>query len=155
MNWLNRLFTKYRHPKSATKFNVLAQFIYDLRHSKYPKTQMDIYYDKQLVLQLFNQKDINSWELKIPIIPDKNGGVLIALSFNKEIIDDEQNFDRFFKSPFFKSSVLLSHSGAESYFIAYPSSMSDNAIAEKVKNILNQVYLIDDSAELAVYVRAF
>ena len=155
MNWLNRLFSRNKQPYLETDSTTLKQFINSLRKSRYPKTQMDIVYEKQIVLQMFNQKDLDNWELKVPITSDEDGGVLIALSFNEEKIGNEQNFDRFFRTSFFKDFVSLTHDNTESYFLAYSNSMADSDIAEKVKNILRQVYLIEDKTPLEVFVRAF
>jgi hypothetical protein len=128
-------------------------FLLDLMNSPYPKTQMDVFCNGEIIIQAFNQADAKSWGFELPLSPD--GGILLNLFFHK---GKAEKHERFKKLPYLKefNLVKLDKERVYSYYLVVSSKVAVATIAMKIDQIVNDMCEIEQSVNsIEVYVRAF
>ncbi|MEZ5045306.1 MAG: hypothetical protein R2828_35755 [Saprospiraceae bacterium] len=155
MNWFKTLLGVKRKSTQKVKVTSLEEFIGSLKNSKSPRTQMDVFYEEQIVMQVYNQYDVKNWDMELPETLYKEGGILVELSFNKNKRNNKANLERFKEAHFFSEFVLFEEGITESYFLPISSLVSDKAIERKISEIIYSVYNLEKSDQLDVLVRSF
>lgn len=127
----------------------------DLVNSKFPKTQMDVFYKGQVVLHVFNQSDVRTWSFKLPL--HEEGGIVINLFFNDRKQNNEENHQRFKSSSFSNDFILRKmHRGKiSSYYLPVSKSVSLKNAANDIIEMLSTVYEIEADEPLEIFVRVY
>lgn len=133
----------------------IKELLYSLINSEYPRTQMDIFYQGQVIMQIYNQSDVKKWDVDLPITLSENGGVVMDLTFTKGKINNSENFKRFLESPFFDEFISSREKSIQSYFSSISNPFSLDTLAKKVTDIIFTVYEIKSPEKIEVFVRAF
>jgi hypothetical protein len=127
----------------------------ELINSKYPKTQIDIHFEQQVVLHVFNQSDAKNWSINVPL--DKEGGILINLFFNQNKKNNSQNFMRFEKCEFYQDFTLIEMNKGKvlAYYAPVSKLVSISDAAMKICRIIIEVYDLNKFDPLDIYVRIY
>lgn len=138
-----------------TNQSSLEKCLKDLVNSNFPKTQMDVFYKGQVVLHVFNQSDVSTWNFKLPL--HEEGGIVINLFFNDRKLDNEENHQRFKGASFFGDFILRKmHRGKiSSYYLPVSKSVSQKNAANSIIEILSTVYQIEADEPLEIFVRVY
>jgi hypothetical protein len=132
--------------------NSIEQSLEDLMNSHYPKTQMDVFYKGQIVLQVFNQSDVKKWSIELPL--NEEGGMVINLFFHK---NKEDNHERFKRADFYSDFSLkkLNKGKVNSYYVPISKNVPYKEISNRLQKIILEVYDIEKEEPLEILVRAF
>jgi hypothetical protein len=135
--------------------NSIKQGLMELINSKYPKTQIDIHFEQQVVLHVFNQSDAKNWSINVPL--DKEGGILINLFFNQNKKNNSQNFMRFEKCEFYQDFTLIEMNKGKvlAYYAPVSKLVSISDAAMKICRIIIEVYDLNKFDPLDIYVRIY
>ena len=135
--------------------NLIKDSLSQLINSELPKTQMEIYYNEQIVLQVFNIADVKKWNLKIPLRLED--GILLDIFFHKKKKHNRKYFSRFKKSSFFQEFVLVETESGKirSYYSIIPENITEELASEKIFKIINEICHLKDGKPVDILVRAF
>lgn len=127
----------------------------DLINSPYAGTQMDVFYKGQVILQAFNQSDAKNWDSDLLL--NKEGGIILNLFFNKNKRNNKENYLRFKKSPFYKDFMFeeMNKGRVHSYSCPISKNVSTRDLANRIIEIIVEVYEIEEKEPLEILVRAF
>jgi len=135
--------------------NSLERSLRDLINSRYPKTQMDVFYEGQVILQVFNQSDVRNWSFELPL--NKEGGVIVNLFFNNGKRNNVNNYSRFKTTSFYKDfiHIAMNKGKVNSYYLPISRNLQTEEIANRLVEIILEVYEIQKDEPLEILVRSF
>ena len=127
----------------------------DLVNSPYPRSQLEIFHQGQVLLQVFNQNDVKKWDLALPT--NQEGGVMVNVFFNKNKRNNGQNYSRFSKSPLFGLFTLHEYQKGrvKSFFMPVSKQKSIRETAFLIQKILLEIYELPNDTPLDIFVRAY
>ena len=133
----------------------LENSLLKLISSRYPKTQLDILWNGQVVLQVFNQSDVKKWNYQMPL--NEEGGIVLNLFFHKTKRNNQDNHIRFKGLDIFDQFILRKMDKGRLMAFYLPISIMANTVkmSETISNLLFDVYGIDFKSPLEFYVRSF
>jgi hypothetical protein len=138
-----------------TEKSGIEQSLRELLASSYPRTQMDVHYRGQVVLQVFNQSDAKNWGHDLFL--NNEGGIVVNLFFNQKKNNNEGNLARFKSSVFYGNFQLIemNKGRVQSYYWAISSSIPVNKISEMIERIIIEVYSIEENTYYEIFLRVF
>jgi hypothetical protein len=114
--------------------SLLTQFI----NSNERNISLDFYSRNQIVLQLYKQCDVKTWNYGInEFIKDD---IIIELTFNKNKIDNQNNKHRFLNSEVFKDYIKMDSVREDSYWTGVDIKLAISTINQMIIKIINTVY---------------
>lgn len=118
----------------------MREFFKELISTNNNNSQIDIYINDYIALQIYKASAIFSWKLEEVIVNDMNG-VGIIISFNDEKDNNKDNFNRFMNSDYYANSVKLKGDLYGSYLILLPKLRKFKYV-RITKSILHSIYEI-------------
>jgi hypothetical protein len=138
-----------------TEKSGIEQSLRELLARSSPRTQMDVHYHGQVVLQVFNQSDAKNWGHDLSL--NNEGGIVVNLFFNQKKNNNDDNLLRFKSSVFFRNFQLIemNKGRVQSYYWSIPGSIPVNKISEMIERIIIEVYGIEEDTYYEIFLRVF
>lgn len=133
----------------------LENSLLKLISSRYPKTQLDILWNGQVVIQVFNQSDVKKWSYPLPL--NQEGGIVVNLFFHKTKRNNQDNYIRFKGLDIFDQFTLrkMDKGRLMAFYLPISNKINTEEMSDTVSNLLFDVYGIDFKSPLEFYVRSF
>lgn len=133
----------------------IEKYVESLVYSKHPRTQLDVFYKKQIILQAFNIEDVKKWEGEIKNLLNHEDGILIELAFNKNKKNNESNLKRFKSHSEFSCFSEFKEGRNISFFRSFPAPIEFKKISKYISDLILEVYEIPSSESVDFLVHAF
>lgn len=127
----------------------LHDFIENLRTSIIPDTQIDIYRNRIILMQVFKSSDVIKWGWNLVGL-DENG-IVISLVFNSQKALNEENYRRFKSLECYNTFEKKDTGGGDMYFVF------DNRNSNELSflgDLLNEVYELEND-EIEIYLNSY
>ena len=134
---------------------LFEEYVRSLVNSKYPRTQLDVFYKKQIVLQVFNIEDVKRWDSGIKNLLNHEDGILIEVSFNKNKNNNKENFNRFKSRSDFSFFSKFKEDSNVSFFRSFSSPIEVRKVSNYLSDLVLEVYEIESSESVEFLVHAF
>lgn len=127
----------------------------NLIESDYETTQMDIFYRKQVALQIFKLSNIVNWEIHPPIENIGQEGILLQLAFNSNKRNNKSNYNRFIQHPMSKLFKYVDEEWAKCFYYSIELPIDISSTSETVVDLLKHTYKPNWFRPFKILVRAF
>ena len=128
----------------------LYDFLENLKRTRYPDTQLDIYYSNVVIIQIFNSIDVINWGWKLHNLSEE--GIVISLVFNDQKPNNSTNYNRFKGCNLYRLFEKKDMGGGDMYF--YFMQESTDAQARLIVELLQNIYNIQGN-EIEVYLNSY
>lgn len=123
--------------------------------SNYNNTQMDVYLNENVIMQIYNSTNVKKWGIVDMEIPNEEG-IIIDLTFNNNKKNNKENVNRFLSSLAYNRFQKVNLDGGEVYFM-YLSVINNNLndLSGELRSILKEVYNLDETTIIEISVDAY
>ena len=127
-----------------------GSFIENLKVTDIPKTQIEIYRNGVVLMQIFKSSDVIRWGWNVQGL--KEGGVVISLLFNKHKPKNDENHLRFKNLIYYEVFQKQDLKGNDEYVMH--TSRNADEVGDLVADILNKTYELGDE-EVEVFLNSY
>ena len=135
--------------------NQIINSLESLINTDLSDTQMDLLFNRQVILQIYNQSDFEKWSIPIEIPFENKGGIILDLTFAKGKNNNEANFNRFKTNNLFPKFHFLQQGNAKSYFYQISGPVDMIKTASIIANLLIEIYDLKNGDYYDILVQSF